>query len=404
MDNELQPQPEPLAQAEAANPEPVAAVEAVPAPVEPVASAPAEEAPAPAVEAPVAQEPAHAELAVAESAQLAVEAPAPVAEAPAPVVEAPAAAPAPPSVIAVPPTPPPAPDPEAAERAKAAAAARAAADAARRAQVEAAWKALAAGKESREIHEAIVKSAVKGGFLVSIGSFRGFLPASQSRLAGIAPEQLAGTKIPAIVLDADDAKKRVVVSHRQALEVQRRSARAELLANLKVGTEREATVVRLADFGAFVDLGGVDALVPIGELALERVEKVADVVKVGDKFQVKVLRVDEGGKKIGASRRAMLPDPWRDHAAILQRGKVSEGTVVENGAELKIEIAPGIVGVVSENEAIPSDYEIGEKVEVSVRSLDPRTRKLRLSTMHATPSFESGGGSFAPLGAELKPL
>ena len=403
MDNELQPQPEPLAQAEAANPEPVAAVEAVPAPVEPVASAPAEEAPAPAVEAPVAQEPAHAELAVAEPAQLAVEAPAPVAEAPAPVVEAPAAAPAPPSVIAVPPTPPPAPDPEAAERAKAAAAARAAADAARRAQVEAAWKALAAGKESREIHEAIVKSAVKGGFLVSIGSFRGFLPASQSRLAGIAPEQLAGTKIPAIVLDADDAKKRVVVSHRQALEVQRRSARAELLANLKVGTEREATVVRLADFGAFVDLGGVDALVPIGELALERVEKVADVVKVGDKFQVKVLRVDEGGKKIGASRRAMLPDPWRDHAAILQRGKVSEGTVVENGAELKIEIAPGIVGVVSENEAIPSDYEIGEKVEVSVRSLDPRTRKLRLSTMHATPSFESGGGSFAPLGAELKP-
>lgn len=400
MDNELQPQPEPTAQAEAANPEPIA--EATSAPVEPVAAAaPVEERQAPAVE-----EPAHAELAVAEQAQLAVEAPAPVVGAPVaetPVAATPAAeAPAgPPSVIAVPPTPAPAPDPEAAERAKAAAAARAAADAARRAQVEAAWKALAAGKESREIHEAVVKSAVKGGFLVSIGSFRGFLPASQSRLAGIAPEQLAGTKIPTIVLDADDAKKRVVVSHRQALETQRRSARVELLANLKVGTEREATVVRLADFGAFVDLGGVDALVPIGELALERVEKVSDVVKVGDKFPVKILRVDEGGKKIGASRRAMLPDPWRDHAAILQRGKVSEGTVVENGAELKIEIAPGIVGVVSENEAIPSDYEIGEKVEVSVRSLDPRTRKLRLSTMHATPTtFESG--SFAPLGAELK--
>ena len=387
MDNDIQPQPEPVAQAEAAAPEPAAVEATTPAPVEPVAAA---------------EEPAKAELAVAETSTLAVDAPAPVAaEAPAPVeAEAPAAAPAPPQVIAVLPTPPPAPDPEAAERAKAAAAARAAADAARRAQVEAAWKALAAGKTTRETHEATVKSAVKGGFLVGVGSFRGFLPASQSRLAGIAPEQLAGTKIPVIVLDADDAKKRVVVSHRQALETQRRAARAELLANLKVGAEREATVVRLADFGAFVDLGGVDALVPIGELALERVEKVGDVVKVGDKFPVKILRVDEGGKKIGASRRAMLPDPWRDHAAVLQRGKVTEGTVVENGAELKIEIAPGIVGVVSENEAIPSDYEIGEKVEVSVRSLDPRTRKLRLSTMHATPSFESG--SFAPLGAELK--
>jgi predicted RNA-binding protein with RPS1 domain len=388
MDNELRPQPEPIAQAEAANPEP-AAVEATPAPVEPVAAAPA-------------QEPAKAELAVTETSALAVDAPAPVAaEAPAAaVVEAPAPPSGPPQVIAVPPTPPPPPDPEAAERAKAAAAARAAADAARRAQVEAAWKALAAGKTTRETHEATVKSAVKGGFLVGIGAFRGFLPASQSRLAGIAPEQLAGTKIPVIVLDADDAKKRVVVSHRQALETQRRAARAELLANLKVGAEREATVVRLADFGAFVDLGGVDALVPIGELALERVEKVGDVVKVGDKFPVKILRVDEGGKKIGASRRAMLPDPWRDHAAILQRGKVTEGKVVENGSELKVEIAPGIVGVVSENEAIPSDYEIGEAVEVSVRSLDPRTRKLRLSTMHAAPSFESG--SFAPLGAELK--
>ncbi|MDQ2991386.1 MAG: S1 RNA-binding domain-containing protein [Candidatus Eremiobacteraeota bacterium] len=336
-----------------------------------------------------------------------VEAPAP-GEAPAPVeVSAPESAAVvvatPEAVVAAPvaaPVPPATPDPEAIERAKAAAAARAAADAARRAQAEEAWKALAAGKITREIVEATLKSAVKGGYLVGIGAFRGFLPASQSRLAGIAPEQLAGTKIPTIVLDADDAKKRVVVSHRQALEVQRRGARAELLANLKVGAEREATVVRLADFGAFVDLGGVDALVPIGELALERVEKVADVVKVGDKFAVKVLRVDEGGKKIGVSRRAMLPDPWRDHAALLQRGKVVEGTVIENGAELKIELAPGIVGTISENEAIPSDYEIGEKVEVTVRSLDPRTRRLRLSTMHATPSFESG--SFAPLGHELK--
>jgi ribosomal protein S1 len=391
MDNDLQPQPEPVAGTEAVSHEPVPAVEAAPE----AAPAPVEVAPEPvAVTAEPVAEPEPVAAVAEPEPVAAVAEPEPVAVASEPVAVV--APPAPPALT-------PEQQAEAAEKAKAAAAARAAADAARRAQADAAWAALAGAKTTHETLEATLKSAVKGGFLVGIGPFRGFLPASQSRLAGIEPEKLAGMKIPVVVLDADDAKRRVVVSHRQALETQRRSARAELLANLKVGAEREATVVRLADFGAFVDLGGVDALVPIGELALERVEKVADVVKVGDKFNVKILRVDENGKKIGVSRKAMLPDPWRDHAALLQRGKVVEGTVVENTAELKIELAPGIVGIISENEAIPSDYEIGEKVEVTVRSLDPRTRKLRLSTMYATPSFESGG-SFAPLGAELKPL
>ncbi len=245
-----------------------------------------------------------------------------------------------------------------------------------------------------------MRSAVKGGFLLGVGPFRGFLPASQSRLAGILPEKLNGTKVSVIVLDTDEAKKRVVVSQRQALEIARKGARAELIASLVVGAERSATVVRIADFGAFVDLGGIDALVPVSELALERVEKPADVVKVGDTFQVRIIRVDQGGKKIGASRKALLPDPWRDHADVLQRGKVVEGKVVENNEDLKVEVAPGIVGTISENEVVASEYEIGETIEVSIRSVDYRMRRLRLTTMHAHTVVESG--SFAPLGSELQ--
>jgi len=339
---------------------------------------------APAVEAaatdpaPEAAEAPQAEAPQAEPPQ--VEAP---AEPAAPVAEAPA----PPAAPAVPEKPKPDPAVLAEQAAK------------RKAQADEAWAKLVAAKASRELVDGTIRSVVKGGYLLGVGPFRGFLPASQSRLGGIPPEKIPGTKLQVIVLDTDEAKKRVVVSHKQAVEGQRRAARAELLASLQVGAEKTATVVRLADFGAFVDLGGVDALVPISELALERIDKPGDVVKVGDTFQVRILRVDQGGKKIGASRKALLPDPWRDHAALLQRGKVIEGKVVENTSELKIEIAPGVTGTISENEAVPSDYEIGEVVEVSVRSIDYRKRNVRLSTMHATPSFETG--SFAPLGAEL---
>jgi len=189
------------------------------------------------------------------------------------------------------------------------------------------------------------------------------------------------------------------VSHRRALEADRRAARTSLLQSLKVGEEREAKVVRLADFGAFVDLGGVDALVPIGELAFERVEKPSDVVAIGDTFTVKVMRIDEGGKKIAVSRKGALPDPWRDHGHLLHNGTVVEGTVCGKEPRLQVEIAPGVIGSISDREADPAEYEIGEAIEVTVRSVDYRNRRLRLSTMHAATTFSSS--SFAPLGKEL---
>jgi small subunit ribosomal protein S1 len=155
----------------------------------------------------------------------------------------------------------------------------------------------------------------------------------------------------------------------------------------------------LADFGAFVDLGGVDALIPASELAFERVNKPSDVVSIGEKLKVRVLRVEDGGKKIAVSRKGALPDPWRDHADILRQGKVVEGKVVAKEPRLEVELADGITGTIGERDANPEDYEIGESVEVTVRSVDFRNRRLRLSLPHSAASFSSG--SFAPLGVEL---
>ena len=264
------------------------------------------------------------------------------------------------------------------------------------------WENLVAAHASGESREARVKSLVKGGLLLDIDGYRAFLPASQSgEQRGAALDPLVGTKVQVKIIDVDEARKRLVVSRRRALTQERRESRAATIASLEVGKECDATVVRLTDFGAFVDLGGgVDALVPMSELDFERVAKAADVVSVGEKLRVRILRVEGNGKKIAASRKALLADPWRDNAALLRNGATVEGTVVALEPRLTVEVAPGIVGNISDREADPADYTIGEKVEVTIRSLDMRARRLRLSVLHGTPAMSSTG--FAPLGQELR--
>ena len=264
------------------------------------------------------------------------------------------------------------------------------------------WEKLVAAHASGESREARVKSLVKGGLLLDIDGYRAFLPASQSgEQRGAALDPLVGTKVQVKIIDVDEARKRLVVSRRRALTQERRESRAATIASLEVGKECDATVVRLTDFGAFVDLGGgVDALVPMSELDFERVAKAADVVSVGEKLRVRILRVEGNGKKIAASRKALLADPWRDNAALLRNGATVEGTVVALEPRLTVEVAPGIVGNISDREADPADYTIGEKVEVTIRSLDMRARRLRLSVLHGTPAMTTTG--FAPLGQELR--
>ena len=274
----------------------------------------------------------------------------------------------------------------------------------RRKRAQAIWQRLVDAKGNGEVVEAIVKTTVKGGLLVDIDGYRGFLPASQAGVPKGTPlDSLVGTTVSLKVLDVDETRKRVVVSQRRAQQEARRAERSSLIKSLKVGEERQAKVVRLADFGAFVELGsGVDALIPASELAFERVEKPSDVVNIGDEFPVRVLRIDQNGKKIAVSRKGALADPWRDNASILQRGKTIEGKVVTKERGLEVEVAPGIVGTVSDREANPDEYEIGETVEVTIRNADFRSRRLRLSLAHTANVTMSTSTGFAPLGAELR--
>jgi ribosomal protein S1 len=283
------------------------------------------------------------------------------------------------------------------------AAARDAQLAASRVRANEAWDRVVAAHGSGDTLLGAVVSTVKGGLLVDLAGIRGFLPASQVRAPdGGTLDALVKTVVPVKILDLDATRKRAVVSARRAIEEQRRRKRAELLESLAPGQVREATVVRLTAFGAFVDLGGIDGLIPMSELALERVETAADVVSVGEKLQVEVLRVDENGKKISLSRKNALPDPWRDHADLIRIGAVVEGRVVSKDPRLSIELAPGVVGTMRDSDADPNDYEIGEMVEVAIRTADRRSRRLTLGSPYARAASLAQNGGFAPLGQELR--
>jgi len=228
------------------------------------------------------------------------------------------------------------------------------------------------------------------------------------RAEGDAPlDSLVRSKLEVVIIDVDLGRRRVVVSNRRALEAARRTKRSDLLKSLAIGQTHEARVVRLVPFGAFVDIGGIEGLVPMSELALERVEKVEDLLEVGDTFSASVIRIEDGGRKIALSRKNALPDPWRDHADVVRPGAVVEGTVVakEAGprdAGLRVEIAPGIIGSIRDSDANPDEYEIGERVEVTVKFVDRRTRRIRLGTAYASPVPTASSSGFAPLGTELR--
>jgi ribosomal protein S1 len=277
----------------------------------------------------------------------------------------------------------------------------------RKRKAQESWDRAVAAHGSGEIVEGLVTAAVKGGLLVDVDGVRGFLPASQaSPGVGVAIETLVKQKVPLKIIDVDAARKRVVVSHRRAAESQKRAARSTLLRSLAIGQKYTVTVGRLADFGAFVELGsGIDGLVPMSELAFERVEKVGDLLKVGDTFEASVIRIEDGGRKIALSRKAALPDPWRDHADVVKIGATIEGKVVGKEPRLQVEIAPGVVGAVRESDADPAEYEIGETIEVSVRNLDRRTRRITLTTLHgaaaAIVTTAKSSSGFATLGEEL---
>lgn len=249
------------------------------------------------------------------------------------------------------------------------------------------WAELEEKHANKETIEAPVKDVVKGGLVVDAG-VRGFVPASMVEDYYVDDfSSYKGQTLEFQIVELDPADNRLILSHKEIARQKREAERSERLSELEEGSIVEGKVARLTNFGAFIDLGGVDGLVHISRIAHEHVKHPSDKLTVGDTVEVKILSIDEEEGRISLSIKDTLPGPWDDIEEKASEGTVLKGVVkrlVSFGAF--VEVFPGVEGLVHisqichEHIETPSDrLSEGQEVEVKVLSADPQEKRLSLS-------------------------
>ena len=257
----------------------------------------------------------------------------------------------------------------------------------RKVDAEKSWEHLVVKFENNETFEAEVKDVVKGGLVVDLG-VRGFVPASLVESHFVEDfSDYKGKTLTFKIAELDKEKNRLILSHRAVLEEEKVRQKSEILSSIQVGQIIEGTVQRLTNFGAFVDIGGIDGLVHISQLSYQHIEKPSEVVEEGQKVQVKVLGVDPENERISLSIKETLPGPWTSLAEKAPKGTILEGVVkrlVSYGAF--IEVFPGVEGLVHisqiSHKHIGTPNEVlseGEQIKVKVLEVNENDKRLSLS-------------------------
>ena len=251
-----------------------------------------------------------------------------------------------------------------------------------------AWEKVEKVKEEKQIIEVEILQVVKGGLLTTAFGLRGFIPASQIALHFVKDlNEFVGQKVEVEIMEADPKKQRLVLSRRSVLEAQREQKREEALASIVEGEKRTGVVKRLVDYGAFIDIGGVDGLAHISDLSWDHIKNPADVLSVGQEVEVLVKAFDPETKRISLSIKDTVRDPWFDKAEKYPVGSYVKGKVVkltDFGAFMEIE--PGFDGLIRMRELSPKHItkaseavSVGDEVTVKVIHVDMDNKKVALS-------------------------
>lgn len=257
----------------------------------------------------------------------------------------------------------------------------------RKVDAEKSWEQLEQKFNDGEVFDAEIKDVVKGGLVVDLG-VRGFVPASLVEAHFVEDfSDYKGQTLAFKIVELDKDKNRLILSHRVVVEEEQGKQKKELLGSLEAGSVIDGTVQRITDFGAFVDIGGVDGLVHISQLSYEHVAKPSDVVTEGQSVKVKVLSVDKDNERISLSIKDTLPGPWDGISEKAPKGSVLEGTVkrlVSYGAF--VEVFPGVEGLVHISQIahkhIATPHEVlkeGQAVQVKVLDVNENDERLSLS-------------------------
>lgn len=264
----------------------------------------------------------------------------------------------------------------------------------RRADEAKAWDQLEQWMDNKEIIEAPVTEVVKGGLVVDVG-LRGFVPASHVARGFVTElEPFLGQTLRLRVIEIDRGKRRAILSRKVVLEEEARVSHDQVWSNIEEGQIREGTVKSLTDFGAFIDLGGVDGLLHISEISWGRIKHPSEVLTVGEPIRVKVLRLDREKEKISLGLRQVVGNPWDSVDDHYLEGEIYTGKVVRLATfGAFVELEPGVDGLVHISQLadyrvqVPSEVvQVGDEIQVKVLHVDKEQKRISLSKREADVS------------------
>lgn len=247
------------------------------------------------------------------------------------------------------------------------------------------WKQLEEIKEADKIIEGTVAQVVRGGILVDVMGIRGFVPSSHLRAKDI--ENIVGQTIELKILSIDVSQNNFVLSNKKVYADSIENIRKDVFGQLEVGQVVKGEVVRIADFGAFVDIGGVDGLLPLSQISWKWVDHPSDILKVGDKINVEIIGVDFSKQRASLSLKNLEPDPW-----IEAKGKIQEGALVKGKiTRIKhfgafVEVYPCVEALLPQVELVQyqNDHgtilEPGDVIDTVILKFNPDDKRISLST------------------------
>lgn len=257
-----------------------------------------------------------------------------------------------------------------------------------------AWKELEKAKADDETIMGTVVNVVKGGVLVDVSGVRGFIPSSQLRTRESDVE--VGSKLELKILTLDAQQNNFILSNKKVYEDTAEEARKNIFSQIEAGQVVKGEVVRITDFGAFIDLGGIDGLLPLSQLSWRWIDHPTDILKVGDKIDVEVIAVDHDKQRVSLSLKNLEPDPWIEAEKQIKEGDKVEGTVTR----LKhfgafVEVFPGVEALLPHNEVV--DYQndsknilqVGDKISTYILKFNPSDKRIALS-IHEQSVSEAG--------------
>lgn len=244
------------------------------------------------------------------------------------------------------------------------------------------WKELEKIDKDTAILEGEVLNIVKGGLMVEVMGIKGFVPSSHLRAKPTS--DMVGSKIELRILSMDSATNNLILSNRKSQQEEGNTS--DLLADIKVGQIVEGEVVRLADFGAFIDIGGIDGLLPLSQMSWVWIDHPADLLKVSQKIKTEVIGIDHDKKRVSLSLKSLQENPWEEAKEKIKEGQKISGKITRMKAfGAFVEVMPGVEALLPQKEVLEYQsatnklLEVGDTLETTVVRFTPEDRRISLS-------------------------